>query len=125
LASLPHSSLQQLQQNVPRRGPSAAAASPSPAPRSRWRARSWTPARPRRIGQHLGHAARHRGSRIGGGDARADQRHANMTEAEKAAFGEAVRDYLMANPDVLNQSGSAMRTSAEMRQIVDIFVQSL
>jgi len=29
---------------------------------------------------------------------------ANMTEAEKAAFGEAVRDYLMANPDVLIES---------------------
>ena len=29
---------------------------------------------------------------------------ANMTEAEKTAFGAAVRDYLMANPEVLHES---------------------
>ena len=33
---------------------------------------------------------------------------ANMTEAERAAFGEAVRDYIMQNPEVLIESLNAM-----------------
>ena len=33
---------------------------------------------------------------------------ANMTDAEKAAFGEAVRDYIMANPNVLIEAVNKM-----------------
>ncbi|QRZ13894.1 thioredoxin domain-containing protein [Paracoccus methylovorus] len=40
---------------------------------------------------------------------------ANMTETEKAAFGEAVRDYLMANPDVLIESINVL----EERRLAD------
>ncbi|MDS9468095.1 DsbA family protein [Paracoccus sp. MBLB3053] len=40
---------------------------------------------------------------------------ANMTEDEKAAFGEAVRDYLMANPNVLVESINVL----EERRVAD------
>lgn len=40
---------------------------------------------------------------------------ANMTEAEKAAFGQAVRDYLMANPEVLVESINVL----EERRVAD------
>lgn len=40
---------------------------------------------------------------------------ANMSDAEKAAFGQAVRDYLMANPDVLVESINVL----EERRVAD------
>jgi len=40
---------------------------------------------------------------------------ANMNEAEKAAFGEAIREYLMANPDVLVESINVL----EERRVAD------
>lgn len=51
---------------------------------------------------------------------------ANMTEAEKAAFGQAVRDYLMANPEVLIESINVLeeRRAADEAQNDKLLVET-
>ena len=41
---------------------------------------------------------------------------ANMTDAERAAFNQAVRDYLVANPDVLVESYATLQRQEEAAQ---------